>query len=67
MTLLEEGRVKYGIGTTHQMCILMDRGGTVFKNGQKKLDKLDMGVIPALVDVLRHLYGTIQVRSPLYL
>ena len=59
--MLEQGRQEYGVGIDNQICLLLDRGGTVFRNGNKKQEKLDMGVIPNLVKLLRHLYGTIAV------
>jgi len=55
--------VKYGVGVTKQICILLDRGGVVHRNGKKKQEKLDMGVIPNLVLLLRHLYSTLAVSS----
>jgi hypothetical protein len=45
------------------MCLILDRGGAVLRNGKKKQEKRDMGVIPNLVILLRHLYGTIAVRT----
>ena len=44
------------------MCVLMDRGGTVYRNGKKKIEKFDMGVMPKLVDLFRHVYSTFVVR-----
>lgn len=61
--LLEQGRERYGVGLTTQMCLILDRGGAVLRNGKKKQEKRDMGVIPNLVILLRHLYGTIAVRN----
>lgn len=59
--LLEEGRQRFNVGIDHQLCVLMDRAGTVYKNGKKKVDKLDMGVIPGLVQLFRHVYSTLTV------
>ena len=44
------------------MCLILDRGGAVLRNGRKKQEKRDMSVIPNLVTLLRHLYSTIAVR-----
>eukprot|EP01035_Chromulina_nebulosa_P045992 gene45992-62295_t len=46
------------------MCLILDRGGAVLRNGKKKQEKRDMGVIPNLVILLRHLYGTIADNYP---
>jgi len=61
--LMEEGRERYGVGLTTQMCLILDRGGAVLRNGKKKQEKRDMSVIPNLVTLLRHLYGTITVMT----
>ena len=59
--LIEQGRARYGVGLTTPLTLLIDRGGTVFRNGKKKQEKLDMGVIPNLVILLRNLYTTLSV------
>ena len=61
--LLEEGRKRYQIGIDHQICVLMDRAGTVWKNGKRKVDKLDMAVIPGLIQLFRHLYSVLTVSG----
>lgn len=60
--VLEQGKKLYGVGTERPLCVLMDRGGTVFRNGKKKVEKLDMSVMPKLVDLFRHIYHTFTVR-----
>jgi len=60
--ILEQGKKLYGVGTERPLCVLMDRGGTVFRNGKKKVEKLDMSVMPKLVDLFRHIYHTFTVR-----
>jgi len=65
--LLEEGRRRFGVGLTSQVCVLLDRGGTVYKNGNIKVDVLDMKVIPSLVELFRHLYSTLMVSIPSFL
>ena len=62
MHILEEGKRLYGVGTERPVCVLMDRGGTVYRNGKKKIEKFDMGVMPKLVDLFRHVYSTFVVR-----
>ena len=59
--ILEEGKRLYGVGTERPMCVLMDRGGTVYRNGKKKIEKFDMSVMPKLVDLFRHVYSTFVV------
>lgn len=59
--LLEEGKRLYGVGTKHELCVLLDRAGTVYKNGEPKVEKLDRSVIPALIELFRLLYSTILV------
>jgi hypothetical protein len=63
VSVLERGRRLYGVGVTKQMCILMDRGGLLVKDGEKKVEVLDMGVVPRLVDLVRHVVGTVKVRQ----
>ncbi|KAJ1432949.1 hypothetical protein B484DRAFT_447495 [Ochromonadaceae sp. CCMP2298] len=53
-SVLEEGKAKYGVGTERQMCLLMDRAGVVWRNGEKKKEKLDFAVVPNLVELFRH-------------
>ena len=62
MHVLEQGKKLYGVGTERPLCVLMDRAGTVFRNGKKKVEKLDMAVMPKLVDLFRHIYHTFTVR-----
>mmetsp|Transcript_25748 Transcript_25748/g.43196 ORF Transcript_25748/g.43196 Transcript_25748/m.43196 type:complete len:314 (+) Transcript_25748:91-1032(+) len=64
--VLEQGRHLYGVGTERQMCVLMDRAGTVWRNGKQKEEKLDMAVVPNLVILFRHLYSTITVRFEVF-
>jgi hypothetical protein len=61
--MLEEGRKLYGVGVEKQICVLIDRAGIVYKNGAKKIDKLDMSVIPALVELFRHMHNTLMVSN----
>jgi hypothetical protein len=61
VSVLERGRRQYGVGVTKQMCILMDRGGLLVKDGEKKVEVLDMGVVPRLVELVRHVVGTVKV------
>jgi hypothetical protein len=64
VSVLEEGRRRFGVGTERQMCVLLDRAGTVFRNGKKKIEKFDMAVIPNLLELFRHMYSTFTVRAP---
>ena len=61
--MLEEGVRKYGIGKERQMCVLLDRGGTVVRKGKKKIEKLDFGVVPQLVNLFRHLFQVLHVST----
>jgi hypothetical protein len=65
VSVLEEGRRRFGVGTERQMCVLLDRAGTVFRNGKKKIEKFDMAVIPNLLELFRHMYSTFTVRAPI--
>ncbi|RYG62981.1 hypothetical protein EON64_16845, partial [archaeon] len=62
--MLEEGRRLYGVGSRQQVCVLIDRAGMVFKNGRRKVDKLDMAVVPALVELFRHMHGVLNEQYP---
>lgn len=62
--VLEDGKRRHGVGLHSQVCVLLDRGGTVWKNGYRKVDVLDMNVIPRLVDLFRHLYSTMMDHYP---
>lgn len=61
---LEEGKRKYGVGVTKQMCLILDRGGTVIRSGKKKIEKRDFSAIPNLVTLFRHLFNTIIENYP---
>jgi len=61
--LLEQGRREYGVGTHTQICVLLDRG-PVMKNGKRKIEKLDMGVVPKLVELFKMLFSTINNNYP---
>ena len=43
------------------MCVLIDRAGTVYRNGQRKVEKLDMAVLPNLLELFRHMYHIFTV------
>ena len=43
--LLEQGRQVYGLGIDSQLNLLLDRGGSVFRGGMKKQEKLDMVIL----------------------
>ncbi len=58
---LRQGERQFGIGVHKPMCVLIDRGGTVVKNGVLKREMLDMSVVPRLVELFRHLYRTVLV------
>ena len=58
VSVIEEGIRKYGVGTSRQVCVLLDRS-TYLRAGVKK--KEDMSVIPNLVKLFQHLYSTITV------
>eukprot|EP01038_Epipyxis_sp_PR26KG_P012754 gene12754-17100_t len=62
--VIEQGRELYGVGIDKEVCVLIDRGGTVYRNGQKKQEKRDFNVIPNLVELVRHLYSTIVDNYP---
>lgn len=59
--ILEEGRRRYGVGITSPVCVLLDRGGNIIKNGNLKVDMLDMKAVPSLVELFRNLYGVLMV------
>ena len=61
VSVLEQGKALYGVGTERGMCVLMDRAGTVFRNGKKKIEKFDMSIVPNLVDLFKHVYNTLVV------
>lgn len=63
VSVLEEGRRQYGVGIERPMCVLIDRAGTVYRNGKKKIEKFDMAVIPNLLELFRHMYSTFTVGS----
>jgi hypothetical protein len=60
---LEEGKAKYGVGTERQMCLLIDRAGVVWRDGEKKKEKLDFSVVPNLVELFRHIFTQTLVRG----
>ena len=61
ISLIEKGRTLYGVGTERQMCILLDRGGTVIKNGEHKIEMLNMSILPDVVELVRTIVATLQV------
>ncbi len=61
--MLEEGRRKYGVGVAHPVCVLVDRAGTVWIDGEEKVDKLDLSVIRPLIKLFNHLYTVLTVSS----
>jgi hypothetical protein len=60
---IEEGIQKYGVGSTRQVCVILDRGNYI-KKGIKKEYKTDMGVIPNLVKLFQHLHFTLMENYP---
>lgn len=63
---LEEGRRLYGVGVRHQACLLLDRGGTVWRGSpsRRKIDRFDLSVVPGLLDLFRHLHSTLMANYP---
>ena len=57
----------YGVGTERQMCLLVDRGGTVRRNGEYKVEVQSMAVVPHVVELLRKLVGTINVSENVFI
>ena len=62
VSLLEQGRKRYGVGVSRPVCLILDRG-PYERDGEPKVDKMDMSVIPNLVKVFQHLYGTVMVSG----
>ena len=58
---IEEGRKLHGVGREKQMCILIDRGGTVRRNGEYKVEVLDMNIVPRVAELVRNLVCTFKV------
>jgi hypothetical protein len=61
--VLERGRKLYGVGSHKQVCLILDRGPYSRPDGVVKEDKMDMSVVPNLVELFRRMYSTINVRS----
>ena len=62
--LLEKGRKLYGVGSSKQVCVILDRGDYkrpdgVVKNG--KHDKIDWFLLGKLIKLYSMLYSTINV------
>ena len=62
VSVLEEGRAQYGVGVSRPVCMILDRG-PYERNGEPKVDKMDMSVIPNLVKLFQHLYSTVMVSG----
>ena len=68
--VLEQGREKYKIGTERQVCLLLDRANFVrpaeHAGGieEKVPYKLDMGVVPRLVELFKKLFATLHGNYP---
>ena len=58
VSLIEQGRKKYGVAVNRPVCLILDRG-PYERHGVPKIDKMDMSVIPNLVKLFQHLYGTL--------
>jgi hypothetical protein len=66
---IEEGQRLYGVGTQRQMCLLIDRGGSVRRNGVPKVEVRDMAVLPRVAVLVNTIVNTVQVSkklSPFY-
>lgn len=64
VSVLEEGKRRFGVGTERQMCVILDRGGTVARGGKPKIEKRDFSAIPNLVILFRHLFSTLNDNYP---
>lgn len=60
--ILETGRARYGVGVTHQVCLLLDRGPV--EGRRERRNERDMSVIPNLVKLFGHVYGTVMSHYP---
>ena len=63
VSMLEQGREKYGVGVSRPVCIILDRG-PYERHGEAKIDKMDMSVIPNLVKLFQLMYSTIIANYP---
>jgi len=62
--LLEQGRILYGIGTVRQVCVLIDRGGTVSINSVPKKAVRDFSHLPNTIALVAQLGATVQSHYP---
>lgn len=69
--VLEQGREKYKIGSERQVCLLLDRANFVRPaehaaggEAQKVPYKLDMGVVPRLLELFKKLFSTLHLNYP---
>lgn len=64
VSLLEQGRKQYSLGIERPLCILIDRGGQLIKNGHYKIDGADFSVVPRLVELMKHFSATMENNYP---
>jgi hypothetical protein len=60
---IEEGQRLYGVGTQRQMCLLIDRGGSVRRNGVPKVEVRDMAMLPRVAVLVNTIVNTVQVSE----
>lgn len=63
--VLEKGREKYKLGSERQVTLLLDRANYVrqVEGKQEKVPyKLDMGVVPRLLELMKKLFGTLHAN-----
>ena len=61
VSVLEHGKREYGVGRERGMCVLIDRAGTVFRNGVKKVEKYDLNIVPNLTKLFKHVHKVLVV------
>jgi len=61
--VLEQGRLKYGAGSTSPICVILDRG-PYYRGGKSHGALPDFSVVPRLVDVFKTLFQTINNNYP---
>ena len=68
--VLEQGREVYKIGSERQVCLLLDRANFVRPAdhaggvAEKVPYKLDMGVVPRLLELFKKLFSTLHLNYP---
>lgn len=61
---MEQGRIRYGVGSERAFCLLMDRSPAQRRDGHIARDTFDFAIVPRLIDLVRNVMTVLHKQYP---